>query len=636
MKQQIILGKLLFSLSLVSIAQTIPWRISDDNLLADNRKFPFWEVKQQHKKTYYVNNNAPNADDNNTGTEAAPFKTISRAAALLQAGERVIIKGGTYRESVHPLQGGSGPTTMISYEAAPGEKVIIQGSILLDKQKWTKGRGWRYCKQSEDSIMTADRIVWQYNFSGEEFMGYNPFGMANLMHSREWMHYRNELKMWPHFKRRGMIFVNGIPLEQLERPVDLMNKDSGAFWVEHNGMRIHVKFPRGLNPQNSIVEITTKEQLFVPLEYGISYIRISGITFRHAANGFAVPQRGMISANRGHHWIIENCLIEWANSMAVDVGEEMWFADEKYQTGYLVFRNNIVRQCGTAGLAGMHAKECLIEDNLFEHIGWQDAELVFESGAIKFHGTENTLIRRNIFRNIIYAPGIWLDYLSSKNCRITKNVFTDITTARGAIYIEVSRNDCRVDHNIFNGLKCQYWLSGDYGAGGSALYTDGSDSIRFDHNLIMNIENTGYGAYLNAERQVNMRGGITRWHTVSNNIFFKCEKYAIEFPHSYNFSDGNAFFNMKSGYIKIANPQPSLLLDIDACRRVFGWEKNGIVNYNLLTPNEKEYRHFTMSLNSEKLTLTVVMPDHYHVIKAGPFNSYKGINEINIDPRKKY
>ena len=119
-----------------------------------------------------------------------------------------------------------------------------------------------------------------------------------------------------------------------------------------------------------------------------------------------------------------------------------------------------------------------------------------------------------------------------KIAELPQNVFSDITTARGAVYLEASHNHSRVDHNIFHKLRSQYWLSGDYGAGGSALYTDGTDSIDFDHNLAIDIENTGYGAYLNAKRIVGDRGGITRWHDVRHNIFYDCQKHSIEFAKS--------------------------------------------------------------------------------------------------------
>ncbi len=57
-------------------------------------------------KTYYVDNGDPKADDNGPGTKTLPFRTINKAAQLLQPGERVVIASGVYRECVHPARGG--------------------------------------------------------------------------------------------------------------------------------------------------------------------------------------------------------------------------------------------------------------------------------------------------------------------------------------------------------------------------------------------------------------------------------------------------------------------------------------------------------------------------------------------------
>ena len=108
---------------------------SANSVLPDGTEFVRWEQPLTFSKTYYVDNTSPSADDNGPGDKTRPFRTINKAAQLLQAGERVVIAAGTYRECVRPLRGGTGPTQMISYEAAPGAKVYIKGSEVL-KDGW--------------------------------------------------------------------------------------------------------------------------------------------------------------------------------------------------------------------------------------------------------------------------------------------------------------------------------------------------------------------------------------------------------------------------------------------------------------------------------------------------------------------
>ena len=108
---------------------------SPDSRLPDGTEYVSWEQPLTFSKTYYVDNNSARADDNGPGTKARPFRTINKAAQVLQPGERVVIASGTYRECVRPARGGTGPTQMISYEAAPGAKVFIKGSEVL-KDGW--------------------------------------------------------------------------------------------------------------------------------------------------------------------------------------------------------------------------------------------------------------------------------------------------------------------------------------------------------------------------------------------------------------------------------------------------------------------------------------------------------------------
>ncbi len=81
---------------------------------------------------YYV---APNGNDNNPGTLNAPWRTIGRAAGkgVLQPGDTVYIRAGTYNEYVKPETSGA-PGRPIAYRGYPGETAVISGG---------NGRYWR-------------------------------------------------------------------------------------------------------------------------------------------------------------------------------------------------------------------------------------------------------------------------------------------------------------------------------------------------------------------------------------------------------------------------------------------------------------------------------------------------------------
>ena len=61
------------------------------------------------------------------GSEAGPFLTINRAAAVAQPGDTVVVHAGEYREWVRPQRGGLSDQRRITYQAAAGEHVVIKG-----------------------------------------------------------------------------------------------------------------------------------------------------------------------------------------------------------------------------------------------------------------------------------------------------------------------------------------------------------------------------------------------------------------------------------------------------------------------------------------------------------------------------
>jgi len=90
--------------------------------------------------TYHVDANNPNAADSNAGTEDHPFKTIGAAAKMVQPGDTVLIKEGTYRESLR-LKPPGDSNQPITFRAAPGARAILSGADLLD--------GWKKCQATE-------------------------------------------------------------------------------------------------------------------------------------------------------------------------------------------------------------------------------------------------------------------------------------------------------------------------------------------------------------------------------------------------------------------------------------------------------------------------------------------------------
>jgi hypothetical protein len=560
--------------------------------LPDGREFPNWEKPLQFSKTYYVDGSAGNADDNGPGTKEHPFRTIGKAAQVLEPGERVVIAEGIYRECVRPASGGTGPDKMISYEAAPGAKVSIRGSAVL-KDGWAPSTGWGGGprRAAADGNAPPAAKIWEIHLDPKLFPdGYNPFAMVNVLEDRYWLNY-GSIDMAPYFRRRGLVFVDGKPLEPAElysqliapstrslnffsevkwyRLFDEIGGAGGKFWVENNGLTLHVRLPNDDSPDRHTIEATVHEQAFVPAERYRGYIRVKGITFMHAGNGFPVPQRGLVSTNRGRHWIFEDNTVEWANGVGFDVGNESWGASRP--PGLLggdLIRHNTFRYCGIEGIGGTGGpQDVLVEGNLFEWIGWQNAANMSESAAMKMHNAVNVLFKNNVVRHVRYANGVWLD-INNVNCRLTGNVFADIpgTVNPHAIHIEGSSAVNQIDNNVFYKIR------------GGVLIRD-TNNLIVAQNLFIDTEDAGVTSTSGLRGQPRPIGGHTndgRGNRVYNNIFHNTGRVAIEFTNVYNESDGNVFSRMPgTGFLRILRPEPQEWLDLEYWRQQHGWDKAG-------------------------------------------------------------
>jgi hypothetical protein len=610
-------------------------------LLPDGTEYVSWEVPVNYSKTYYVDNGNPNASDSNEGTQERPFRTIGRAAEALQPGERVVIRSGVYREQVRPQRGGSGADKLISYEAAPGAKVIVKGSVPADKDNWQKSTGFRVRGRGPGN----QPAIFQYDLEVFDFKGYNPFGMSNIMIDKgsfPWGGKQEQLK--PYYLRRGMVFVNGRKMKQVEMYADLASNED-AFWVEHNGLTVHLRLSGDVNPANQDIEFVIRERVFAPKQQYLAYIRIKGITFEHGASGFPVPQRGLVSTNRGNHWIIEDCVIRHANSVGLDIGRESWNSDSPVPVGYHIVRRTQIADAGISGIAGVSAVNSLIESCLIENIGWQNVEQSWESAGIKIHFTNNNVIANCLIRDIIYASGIWLD-ADCKNSRITNNLIANVKqTQRAAVYIEASHFVNKIDQNIIWNVTTD---SGNKDGGGNGVLIDGCDENIIAHNLIGMCDNAAFRTWTEEWRIHGGGGGITRWNYVLNNVFYRCAM-GIDFSHKDNFADGNLYGRSnfegtggRSFINRILNPE-KLRPNVEAWKRYFGFDENGgYVDVNIRVNLDS----LTLTWSSEGdipnvLTGAPFKRDFLHKTagknrKAGPFAVFPENNKtIRIDPRIK-
>ena len=590
-------------------------RIDDTSArLPDGTLFEFWETPCRYDRELIVDGGAPNASDGNDGTAAAPLKTIGAAARLATPGTRVRVHAGLYRECVKPAMGGEGPERMIAYEAYGDGPVVI--SALEPVTDFAPSTGWRMQARPDVERDVSDVRIWRHALDPDVFRGYNPFCAVNILHDRLFIEY-DKTDMTPYLNRRGCVFCDGRPLKQ----VALYNQlaaEEGAYWVEHNGQVVHFRLPGDEDPADHLIELTVREQCFAPEAPFLSYIRVSGFTCRHAATGAPVPQRGAISCYRGHHWIIEDCTVDWSNAVGIDVGNECWHHEiiEGQQIGFSVVRRCKILDCGVCGIAGLFAQRMLIEDNLIRGTGWQRMELSWEAGAIKLHNSVNALIRRNVFRDTLRADHLWLD-CGNENNRITGNLFLDGIEQREVIFIECTRDGVNViDNNVIwnvpgrfdpakvpvePGSSGWYKLRETEAVNGYGVYAEGTDRLVIVHNLIGRCRHSGYYAKPVPFRMGGSdRGGTSRRARVENNIFYACGEAAIVFPTMDNRAEGNLYVRMKGGYLRVMYPEPEVCLNLPAWQEFCGFDLTGQNGWFDIDVGEDGAAHIRVSADAPR------------------------------------
>lgn len=647
-------------------------------LLPDGSQFPRWERPLNFSRTYYVDNNAANADDANPGDRDRPFRTIGRAAELLQPGERVVIASGIYRECVRPMRGGSGPDRLISYEAAPGAKVHIRGSEVL-KDGWVRAELPAFPGRP-DTAGPPDVAIWRHDLANALFPdAYNPFALASIMGSWGWLD-PSKVDLGPYLRRRGLVFADGMPLEPMEqlrelampslppvpdftRPVapqsgmpprrrggPIMQEVGGTptarFWADHSGTAIYVRLAAGTRMDRTI-EVTTRQHAFVPAKGGLGYIRVKGLTFQHVGNAYPFPQYGMVSLAGGDHWILEDNVLEWANGLGLSIGFDGNSAGAPNPGAGIVLRGNTIRCCGVAGIGGMGTSDALIEDNLIEWCGWADAERGWEAAGAKFHRARNMLFRRNVIRHIRHGNAAWWD-VDNENCRVTQNVFADIQTVSAAVHFEMTAGLNSIDNNIVWDVRnAEPGTPGQRGCAGSGIFENAASNIVVAHNLIGRCDNAGIFTTVRPDRGRPASAN----NQVAGNIFAAC-KVGMVFLDRNNKADANAFVGMGGDFQGFLDASTGLAADGDAWRHIkysdlaswradHGWDRNSVQTDATIAFDPDTLQLTVAALNRlpKEQTFPWIRTDLLgrptgRERIAGPLAEASGKRSLNADPRR--
>lgn len=412
---------------------------------------------------YYVKKTGANQ---NEGSKANPFLTISKAAQVAMTGDTVIVCEGEYRERVAPKNSG------VTYMVQKGDKVVIKGSEQIEKWEQVEAHIW---KTEVDNQLFGDfnpyeEIVWgdwlihpedRLVHLGDVYLNgkslYEAYSMEDLK--------QNEMRL------------KGFTPSIVGQEEDLKDPEGSLYkWIAQVGethTTIYANF-QNANPNEELVEINVRKYCFFPETTGVNYITVSGFEMCHAATGWAPPtadQPGLIGPNWSKGWIIEHNIFHDAKCSAVSLGKEkstghndstLTFRKPGYQyqledvflglekgwskenIGSHIVRNNTIYDCGQNAIVGhMGSAFCQIHENHIYNIGVKYEYYGFEIAGIKLHAAIDTYIHNNRIHDC--SLGTWLDW-QAQGTRVSKNLYYN---NERDIFIEVTHGPCVVDNNIF-------------------------------------------------------------------------------------------------------------------------------------------------------------------------------------------
>jgi hypothetical protein len=398
------------------------------------------------------------------GSITRPFKTIQRAADLAKAGDTITVHEGIYREHVNPKNGGTSNSERITYEAAPGEKVVISGGEAITD--WSKVEGSTY------------KTVISNSFFGS----FNPYKEV------VWGDWFKSLDRVFHL---GEVYINGKSMFEAATLEEVLNpkpfkEAREPEWSLHawycetddENTTIYANFGE-FDPFENTIEINVRKFCFWPEKTGINYIAVRGFHLTMAAPNWAPPtalQEGLIGPHWSKGWVIENNEISNAKNSGISLGKEITTGHNEWVTvgtkqgtqrerdvifnalrigwnkeniGSHIVRNNVIHDCEQTGICG-HLGEVFSEiyNNHIYNIHHKRMFNGAEVGGIKLHASLDCQILNNHIHNC--DRGLWMDW-QTQGTRISGNLLYDNDTED--LFVEVSHGPYVVDNNIMLSMK---------------------------------------------------------------------------------------------------------------------------------------------------------------------------------------
>jgi hypothetical protein len=330
--------------------------------------------KGDHMEKMYmlhVDINAIEANDSNPGTSKLPLRSIGKALEIsrdkLEKGEsvKILISGGTYRESLQLKGDIPSEGACLSIERKGNQPVYVKGSDLFCNS---------YTHISESGVYSYN-YIYDIPISRDEWVTYN-------------VHIKDITR------HRELFFINSEPLKQVLSYEEL---HQGAFYIEREKKEVYLIPPQNAVMSNAQIEIGCRACIL--LAENFNNLSIRGIHFSHAVS---IISKGAVQFHNCNNLLIEDCVFEWNN----------WDGLNLLNCSHTVLKNNRSCHNGASGIGYYRGVNVLFDNNETSFNNWRGVAGGFIDWATG--GVKALLMHETIFRNHRsvnnYALGLWLDW----------------------------------------------------------------------------------------------------------------------------------------------------------------------------------------------------------------------------------
>ena len=460
--------------------------------------------------TYYV---ATDGSDTNAGSIEYPFRSIQRAADLVQPGDTVLVRGGTYRETVTPARSGT-PGAPITFRSYRNESVTVSGanvvsgwsnadgaSVFKARQPWDLGDGdnqvfvdgrmmneARWPNTSLDlshpTHATADRIeptvngdkstAVLYDAALTQADGYWNGATIHIAPGQGWVMQTGTVLS---YSRGRIVYAYEQMNERYETPEKgdryfLTGKfkalDSAGEWYRDNDGSLYLRTGGSDDPAEHVVEAKRREYAF-DLR-GLSNVAVEGLhlfaaTVATSGSSDSIRLQGLGVEYVSHHGLAAS---GWTRPDA---------------TGILLLGTNSVLRDSTIAFSSSHGvtvsgRGNRVENNVIHDIGYGCGD----DAGVLIRGSDQLVTRNTIYN----AARDGIKSSRASDIRVTFNVIHDVmlqTTDGGAIYTYgTDGRGAEFAYNVIYNVRAG-------GFGGVGVYLDNFSSNHVvHHNVVWNAD----------------------------------------------------------------------------------------------------------------------------------------------------